>query len=270
MGKKNKNTLTGAEAFEAYYSELFGERWPGLRCALLGEPCQCGYSEKLLKTYYLDTGSVRAARALPLDGAEKIADFCAAPGGKSLVIASSMPDGATLVSNERSRDRKNRLQKVLDEHLPENIRQRVSVSGFDASCWCNHEREAYDRILLAAPCSSERHVMADPKYLALWTPARIRNLAVTQWSLLSSAFLVLKKGGFMVYSTCALAYAENDGVIKQLLKKYPEASVVALPEADSSGLCNGEKTEYGIHVLPDNQGGAGPLYFSLVHKVSKD
>ena len=75
MGKKNKNTLTGAEAFEAYYSELFGERWPGLRCALLGEARQYGYSENLLKTYYLDAGSVRAAKALPLENAERIADF---------------------------------------------------------------------------------------------------------------------------------------------------------------------------------------------------
>ena len=266
MGKKDKNKQTGAELFDSYYSELYGERWSSLRAALLGEPCQCGYSEKLLKTYYLDTGSVRTARALPLENAEKIADFCAAPGGKSLIIASTMPEDATLVSNERSRDRKARLQKVLDEHLPEEIRSRVSVSGFDASCWCNHEREAYDRILLDAPCSSERHVMADPKYLALWTPARIRNLAVTQWSLLSSAFLVLKKGGFMVYSTCALAYAENDGVIKKLLKKYADASVVALPETDPDGLCNGERTEFGVHVLPDRQNGAGPLYFALIHK----
>ena len=265
MAKKDKKP-SGAELFDSYYSELYGERWSSLRAALLGEPCQCGYSEKLLKTYYLDTGSVRAARALPLENAEKIADFCAAPGGKSLVIASTMPEDATLVSNERSRDRKARLQKVLDEHLPEEIRSRVSVSGFDASCWCNHEREAYDRILLDAPCSSERHVMADPKYLALWTPARIRNLAVTQWSLLSSAFLVLKKGGFMVYSTCALAYAENDGVIKKLLKKYADASVVALPETDPDGLCNGERTEFGVHVLPDRQNGAGPLYFALIHK----
>ena len=265
MAKKDKKP-SGAELFDSYYSELYGERWSSLRAALLGEPCQCGYSEKLLKTYYLDTGSVRAARALPLENAEKIADFCAAPGGKSLVIASTMPEDAILVSNERSRDRKARLQKVLDEHLPEEIRSRVSVSGFDASCWCNHEREAYDRILLDAPCSSERHVMADPKYLALWTPARIRNLAVTQWSLLSSAFLVLKKGGFMVYSTCALAYAENDGVIKKLLKKYADASVVALPETDPDGLCNGERTEFGVHVLPDRQNGAGPLYFALIHK----
>lgn len=266
MGKKDKKPA-GEQAFDAYYSELFGQRWSTLRASLLGEPRQIGYSKKLLKTYYLDAGSVRAAQALPLDGADSIADFCAAPGGKSLVIASEMDGDARLVSNERSRDRKNRLQKVLDEHLPSQIRNRVTVSGFDASCWCNYEREAYDRILLDAPCSSERHVLADSKYLALWTPARVRNLAVAQWALLSSAFLVLKKNGYMIYSTCALSYAENDGVIHKLVKKYSNAEIIDLPERDECGLCDGEKTEFGIHVLPDRQSGAGPLFFSLIHKI---
>lgn len=267
MGKKDKKIISGSEAFDAFYSELFGERWAFLKEALLGAASQCGYETGLLKPYYLDKGSVRAARTLPLENAEKIADFCAAPGGKSLILASTMSQSATLVSNERSRERKNRLQKVLDEHLEESVRSRVSVSGFDASCWCNYEREAYDRILLDAPCSSERHVLADEKYLAQWSKARIRNLAVTQWSLLSSAFLVLKKGGYMVYSTCALAPAENDCVVARLLKKYPEAQIVPLKEEDEYGLCDGEKTEYGIHVLPDRQGGAGPLYFSLIYKA---
>lgn len=267
MGKKDKKIISGSEAFDAFYSELFGERWAFLKEALLGAASQCGYETGLLKPYYLDKGSVRAARTLPLENAEKIADFCAAPGGKSLILASTMSQSATLVSNERSRERKNRLQKVLDEHLEESVRSRVSVSGFDASCWCNYEREAYDRILLDAPCSSERHVLADEKYLAQWSKARIRNLAVTQWSLLSSAFLVLKKGGYMVYSTCALAPAENDSVVARLLKKYPEAQIVSLKEEDEYGLCDGEKTEYGIHVLPDRQGGAGPLYFSLIYKA---
>jgi len=267
MGKKDKNKQTGAELFDAYYSELFGERWTSLRSALLGEARQIGYSKKLQKTYYLDAGSVRAAQTLPLEGAETIADFCAAPGGKSLVIASEMDDDARLVSNERSRDRKNRLQKVLDEHLQPEILSRVSVSGYDASCWCNYEREAYDRILLDAPCSSERHVLADSKYLSLWTPARIRNLAVAQWALLSSAFLVLKTNGYMVYSTCALSHAENDGIIQKLLKKYSNAEIIGLPQEDKYGLCDGEKTEFGVHVLPDRQNGAGPLYFSLIHKI---
>jgi 16S rRNA C967 or C1407 C5-methylase (RsmB/RsmF family) len=266
MAKKDKNTKTGVEAFEKYYSELYGERWASLRAALLDKSRQLEYSNSLLKPYYLDIGSVRAAMTLPLENAEKIADFCAAPGGKSLVIATLMMKNATLVSNERSRERKNRLKKVLDEHLKEDVRSRVSVLGFDASRWCNYERNAYDRILLDVPCSSERHVIADAKYLSQWSPARIRNLATTQWALLSSAFLVLKNGGYMVYSTCALSNAENDDVISKLIKKYPEVDIVPLEEKGENGLCDGEKTEYGIHVLPDKQNGAGPLFFSLIHK----
>lgn len=267
---KNKKNAQGEAAFDEYYSALFGERWEKLKESLKGEPLYYEYNEKLNKSYFLDQGSVRAAFSLPLDGAENILDMCAAPGGKSLILSSRMPQEARLTCNERSRERKSRLLRVLDEHLPEDIRSRVSVSGYDAAKWCTYQKEVFDRILLDAPCSSERHVLSDPKYLELWTPARVRNLAATQWSILSSAFLVLKSGGYLLYSTCALASAENDGVVQKLLKKYPNASIVQLEEKPYPSLCGAEKNEYGLHVLPDAQQGAGPLYFSLIHKQAQE
>lgn len=260
----------GKEAFNDYYGAVFGARWEQLQSALAGEVRSCAYEANLAKPYYLDVGSVAAASALPLEGAKAIADMCAAPGGKSLVIASRMGKDATLVANERSRERKARLLRVLDEHLPPATRERVRVTGFDAARWCRYELDAYDRILLDVPCSSERHVFADETYLSQWSPARIRNLAVTQWAILSSAFLVLKKGGYLVYSTCALSRAENDDVVSRLLKKYKNAKVVPLKETDVCALCGAEKTVHGMHVLPDVQNGAGPIFFSLLYKSSMD
>ncbi|MBO7486137.1 MAG: hypothetical protein J6T84_08780 [Spirochaetaceae bacterium] len=263
---KKQCRTNGKESFDAYYSEVFGERWEPLKKALLAENKQTAFSDSLKKTYWMDSGSYIAAMNLPLDGAKTIADMCAAPGGKSLVIATHMDKDAVLVSNERSRDRKARLQCVLQEHLAEDVYSRIRVTGYDAGRWCQYEKEAYDRILLDVPCSSERHVMADPKYLDLWSPARIRNLSATQWSILSSALLVLKKGGYLLYSTCALTDKENDGIIDRAVKKYDNVSVVSIDEKQYSAICSGEKTKNGVIVLPDVQDGAGPLYFSLLFK----
>ena len=263
---KNKKNAQGEVAFDEYYSSLFGERWEKIKNALSGEPLYYEYNEKLNKSYFLDQGSVRAAFSLPLENAKNILDMCAAPGGKSLILASRMNENAQLTCNERSRERKSRLLRVLDEHLNEDLRSRVTVSGYDAAKWCTYQKEVFDCILLDAPCSSERHVLSDKKYLELWTPARVRNLASTQWSILSSAFLVLKAGGYLLYSTCAIANSENDGVVQKLLKKYSNASIIQLEEKPYKDLCGAEKTKYGLHVLPDVQNGAGPLYFSLIHK----
>ncbi|MBQ1948780.1 MAG: RsmB/NOP family class I SAM-dependent RNA methyltransferase [Treponema sp.] len=282
MGKKNSRNqpekLRGADGFEKYYSELFGERWPTLRESLFGETVyaelSCGGAEK----YFLDPASVFATSCIPLSGAETILDLCAAPGGKTLVLASRMEKDAVLVSNERSVQRKQRLVQVCDTCLPEQVRGRIKISCSDGAKWCTTQTEVYDRILLDAPCSSERHVLSDEKYLAEWSPNRIKTLAMEQWALLSSAWRLLKKGGYLLYSTCALCPAENDAVIARLFKKFDDAelcfrdSAPVLPDSENLSFCTfpvvpvPEATEFGFHILPDQKEKCGPIWFSLVHK----
>jgi 16S rRNA C967 or C1407 C5-methylase (RsmB/RsmF family) len=138
------------------------------------------------------------------------------------------------------------------------------------------EQNRFDAILLDAPCSSERHVLASEYHLAQWTPARIRNLCVAQWALLSAAFRLLKTGGVLTYATCALHPDENDGTVQKLLKKFPGAKIVPpqkIPEAASAhfegALPESEQTDTGRLRLPDTSNGAGPLFFSCVKKESE-
>ena len=271
----DKKKLSGAEGFEEYYGNLFAQRWQGLKAALFQEPKYAEWNTGK-KSYFLDAGSVRAALSLPLEGAEKILDLCAAPGGKTLVLSSIMPEEAELFSNERSFYRSKRLERVCDEHMKEDVRSRVKISCSDGAKWCKKENEAYDRILLDAPCSSERHVLQDPKYLNEWSPSRIKMLAMEQWALLSSAYRLLKPNGLLLYSTCALTPSENDDVVKKVFKKFDNAVLEPVMGKDeleklckpfcSIDLPDVEKTEMGYHVLPDTQKGAGPLYFSLIGK----
>ena len=278
--KRVKQT-SGAEAFEAYYAALFGNRWPALREALLKETQPVAFSVRGGKPYYLDQASIYAAQALPPLDEGSYLDMCAAPGGKTLVLASGMGQEAHIQANELSRSRRARLLTVLAEHLPPDISTRIEVTGYDAATLPRYRQACCDRILLDAPCSSERHVITDAKYLACWTPARVKMLAQRQWALLSAAFLLLKPGGFLVYATCALADTENDGVVQKLLKKYGKEAAVhngaaAAPYAANTETAAGndtkliasEKTLFGRRFLPDTCTGAGPLYFSLIEKIN--
>jgi len=269
--------LSGPAGFEQFYSSLFSERWAVLKACLAGEPSYAEWNTGAEESYYLDAASVRAAVSLPLNGAGRVLDLCAAPGGKTLVLASLMSASASLVSNERSSDRKNRLLRVCNTCLPESVRSRVTVTCSDGSRWCKTQSDCYDAILLDAPCSSERHVISDPKYLAQWTPSRIKTVAMEQWSLISSAYRMLSPGGFLLYSTCALCPEENDSIIERLVKKFdtavPDEGKVLPPYEKErvrvfcdTDLPDAEKTAYGWHILPDVQNGAGPIYFSLVRK----
>ena len=286
MGKKSSKTktsakekLSGAEGFEKYYSALYGERWQALKESFAGEGSAVEYHVTGAdKSYFLDSASVLAALCLPLENATDLLDLCAAPGGKTLVLASRMSQDATLCSNERSPERKHRLATVVQTCLPPEISERVKTSCSDGATWCTRQSECFDRILLDAPCSSERHVIADPKYLNNWSPSRIKTVTTEQWALLSSAYRLLKPEGILLYSTCALCPEENDGMIERLYKKFNKESTsfsLLEPEpelsqisafAPSLTLPDVEKTQYGYMIMPDKQSGAGPIYFSIIKK----
>jgi 16S rRNA (cytosine1407-C5)-methyltransferase len=250
----------GNAEFDAYYRGVYQDRWDSLRAALLKDREPYSYSKGLVKPYALDRASVLGAMSLTLPESGTILDACAAPGGKSLVIASLLGTETELLSNEYSSERRRRLAGVLDAYLPGELRRRVRVSGFDAARAGGRksERGRFAAILLDAPCSSERHVLCQASsspVLETWSPARPRQLGMRQWALLSSAFLLLKSGGSLVYSTCALSPEENDGPVARLLEKYRES--LKLDEVD---FAEGEKTLYGRIILPDVSGGMGPLY----------
>ncbi|MDR2305241.1 MAG: 16S rRNA methyltransferase [Treponema sp.] len=250
------------EDFEAWYQNIYGCRWKKLRESLLDSVTAFPYAEGLALPYYLNRASVLAAESLRLASEGLILDACAAPGGKSLVIASRLGSGPRLLCNELSAERRRRLSEVLDRHLFPETRSRVRISGFDAAAQGGRksERGRFCAILLDAPCSSEEHVLKDQKAYMAWKPGRPRFLVRRQWALLSSCFLLLEKGGSLVYSTCALNPEENEGVTERLLKKYSDTV-----EPDLPGFPEGEASPLGRMILPDTSG-MGPMYVARFRK----
>ena len=268
----------GPSGFEDYYGELYGDSWPELRRALLDEP---RYLSLLgTKTYFLDAASYLCGLLANAGPGMRVLDMCAAPGGKSLVLAglrSRRPalelDGMELTSNELSRPRRARLTRVLDEHLPDTTRRRVTVTGHDASKWGLYEGDRYDRVLADVPCSSERHVLQSEKALSEWSESRPKQLARRQYALLCAAVDSAAPKGLVVYSTCALSEAENDGVVSRVLRRRSErVRPVHLEErigllCDEWGLPLPDRTQEGLFFRPDKHGGMGPLYISLLERM---
>lgn len=290
----------GREGFEKFYSEIYGDRWQNLRAALLAAVVQVARpnafaqnsqaippdlasmtidgrrafrleagvrfqpqvdAQGLLSHYIMDPASIFAAAALEVRSGDDVLDLCAAPGGKSLILAEALGDRGHLTCNELSDRRRARLRAVLEDYLPREMRERVRVTGHDGSKWCLHETEAFDRILLDAPCSGERHLLENPEELKLWSPARSKNLAVRQYALLASAHAVVRRGGRIVYSTCSISPLENDAVVARLLKKRSGEV-----ELRRRSLDVGEATEHGWMILPD-QSGFGPIYHAILERV---
>ncbi len=252
-----------AEEFFAYYSNAFGDRWDALRAALGGEPVYKTLKFEGAEPYYLDEASWFAAKSLGVEPGMDVLDMCAAPGGKTLVLAGMLAGNGSLQSNDRSADRRARLHRVVEASLPECYRTIIKVTGYDAALFGLRRKESFDRILLDAPCSSERHVMESPEYLGEWSAKRIKHLALQQGSMLASAVDALRPGGKLVYSTCALTATENDEVVAKILKKRAGKIV---PCALEPGFEGTDRTEFGLQMLPDRCAGRGPIYCALLEK----
>ncbi len=257
----------GLNEFNAYYESIYGSRWDQLKEALLESSTPISYSCGLNKPYMMDEASIIAAKTLRLPRSGIILDACAAPGGKSLVIASAMENEVTLLANEFSNERRRRLVNVLDEYLPADRRSHVQVSGFDAAAQGGREseRERFSAVLLDVPCSSERHVLGSSKALDEWTVSRPKFLAQRQWALLSSAFLLLKPGAYLVYITCSISPLENDRTAERLVKKYKHSVLIDKPDFTA-----GEETGFGRMILPDRDKNLGPMYVARFRKMDQE
>ena len=93
---------------------------------------------------------------------------------------------------------------MIESSLPEAWRGIIKVTGYDGMKFGLHKKECFDKILLDAPCSSDRHVLNSPAHLEVWSAKRVKRLSVEQGALLASAVDALKPGGTVVYGTCAL------------------------------------------------------------------
>lgn len=221
-------------------------------------------ADELLDIYIMDPASVMVARALDVQSGDRVLDMCAAPGGKSLVLIEAFGEEGEIFCNDLSPERRERLKKVIQQYVPRDVRNRVWVTGKDGVQFGLKEPGSFDRVLLDAPCSGERHILENAAAQEEWSPRRTEHLASRQYSLLAAAFLAVKEGGRIVYSTCSISPTENDEVVRKLLKK--KKTSVKLIEAPVG--VGGERTEFGVAYMPDACG-FGPLYFAILEKTAE-
>ncbi|KAK8185785.1 S-adenosyl-L-methionine-dependent methyltransferase [Phyllosticta citribraziliensis] len=252
-------------------------------------------SQQLLTHWNMDAASALAAHMLDVRPGDKVLDLCSAPGGKSVALSQIIfanlhhdqhrqqqpttptttnpsgdnPPGGCLHTNEPDPARAKRLLGNLRCYLPRTLfappAKAVQTFTLDASVTPRflaalpHGAARYDRVLLDAPCSSERHIIqaharaaaagrvADD--MARWRVGASRALQKTQAGLLVTALRAVRTGGRVLYSTCSVERGENDGVVERLWA---------------------EETDYGRIAVPDvGEGRWGPLFFCVLTKVER-
>ena len=221
MGKKSakskeagKEKLFGAEGFEQYYGQLYGDRWQALKESFAGEGSAVEYKiPGSQQSYFLDSASVLAALCLPLENAENLLDLCAAPGGKTTQLAQAVQGAGLLVSNDISVSRSKALIKNIELFGLKNTVVTCERPDRLAGSFPDY----FDAILVDAPCSGEGMFRQGPRMWRAWEEHGPGYFSPIQKGIVESAAGMLKPGGYMIYSTCTFDPREDEQVIAHLL-----------------------------------------------------
>ena len=282
LSTKNKPTLLFHKNDEEKLKALFAEhsltfkkldwypfaiQWP--EEAPLDTPLP-GSKENLF--YPMNAASLLPVVALDIQPTEMVLDACAAPGGKSLAMANLIDFAfGHQIANDLSFERYMRMRRIFKDFNREEI-EPFSSPG---ETLYKDAPEMFDKILLDAPCSSEKHVWQDEKGLAAWTPKRIKKLRQKQYVLFDKLLRCLKPGGRIVYSTCAITPEENEKVVAKILKnRSKEVNLVNFDWSSYPG-CKGwnsqEKTSFDVSSVrrlePHLDHGFDPMFVAVFEKV---
>lgn len=244
---------------------------PPLDISIKGDPA--GWSEKL-DGLELPTGSIRlrerqgitglpgfddgawwvqdAAAALPVrllqpKPGERIADLCAAPGGKTAQLAAA---GALVTAVDRSGPRLRRLRANL-----ERLGLTAEIVAKDATQW---QTEPFDAVLLDAPCSATGTIRRHPDVAWTKTQDDRDKLAHLQARLLEAAARLTKPGGRLVYCTCSLEPQEGEQQIEIFLAENPDFKRAPITAAEIGGIEGAIDRNGDLRTLPHQLAGASP------------
>jgi 16S rRNA (cytosine967-C5)-methyltransferase len=227
----------------------------------LDAPCDVhalpGFGEGLVSVQ--DLGAQCVAFPLELSAGMRVLDACAAPGGKTALMAEREPNLASLAALDIDPQR---LLRVRANLARGNLAAELIVNdAAQPEAWWNGV--PFDRILLDAPCSALGVIRRHPDIRLRKSPAEIDKLPLLQARLLTAAWRMLAVGGRLVYATCTVTRSENRDLITAFLEGTPDANIVP-PEQWPGWPGFGEPDGCGRQILPGEAGADGFYYAALI------
>ncbi|EKF19147.1 RsmB/NOP family class I SAM-dependent RNA methyltransferase [Nitratireductor pacificus] len=200
-----------------------------------------------------DAAASLPARLLGDVAGKRVADLCAAPGGKTAQLVHA---GADVTAVDLSKSRLKRLAENLArlrldaEIVESDIRKFVPEAPFDA-------------VLLDAPCSSTGTVRRHPDVPWTKAPEDIDKLAALQRALLDHAVTLVRPGGAVVFSNCSLDPAEGEAMLAAFLAETPEAALDPILPGELPGIAAFVSPEGYLRTTPADSLGTTPLMQGL-------
>ena len=170
-----------------------------------------------------DASSYLAAKNLGVKSDDLVLDICAAPGGKTAVLAEEMENKGEIIAIDIHQHKK----KLIEENMKKLGIDIVKATVLDARN-VNKQGRKFDKILVDVPCSGYGVIRKKPEILYTKNRENVEELASLQLEILNSAADILKDGGELIYSTCTIISQENTENVEKFLNERKEFKVKAL------------------------------------------
>ena len=170
-----------------------------------------------------DASSYLAAKNLGAMPNELVLDICAAPGGKTAILAEEMKNSGEVIAIDIHQHK----IKLIDTNMKKLGIDIVKAIVMDARN-VNKQGRKFDKILVDVPCSGYGVIRKKPEILYSKNRENIEELAKLQLEILNSAADILKDGGELIYSTCTITAEENTNNIKKFLEERKEFKIEKL------------------------------------------
>lgn len=212
--------------------------------------------------YYQDLASQWCCQALAPQPGERIADLCAAPGGKTMTVAQMMNNTGVVLSGDIHAHK----CRTLDKRAKQYGLDIVSVRQWDASQPPEIEQVGtFDRVLCDVPCSGMGVIRRKPE-IRYKQPESFADLPDLQLAILDQGSKLVRPGGVLQYSTCTLRPEENTQVVEAFLRAHPEFSPRLLP-VESCFAAAGLPVSHSITLFPHIHGTDGFFVAGFVRDV---
>jgi 16S rRNA (cytosine967-C5)-methyltransferase len=171
--------------------------------------------------YMQDPGTATASQLLAPEEGETVLDACAAPGGKTALLAQMMKNRGIIVACDRDLERLARTTDNL-QRLGVDIVQTARSDWTQSAPPIVQKRAPFDRILADVPCSNTGVMRRRVDVRWRLRSDDFKRLPLQQLRILRALIPLLKQGGTLVYSTCSLEAEENEYLVEALLRHFPQ------------------------------------------------
>jgi len=219
--------VAASETADAVIAELKHEgiearpaRWLASAVEILGGAVARTSAFREGRVRIQDEASQMVPRLLNMQPGMRVLDVCAAPGGKSLLLAEAVGPNGRVVAADLHVSRLRAMHERLARH------PQVQLVAMDAeAAWPIHGK--FDAILVDVPCSGTGTLARHPEIRWRLRAEDLAELCARQSAILLNAASYLRRGGRLVYSTCSLEPEENEQVVEAALQQRPELRVVS-------------------------------------------